>query len=171
MAASHELVSHVLELLVPMGRPRSRRMFGGWGIYLDEWFVAIIAFERLYLKADDRTRAAFEAAGCEPFAYKGKGGDIHVMSYWSAPAEALESPGEMRQWARMALDAALRAKAAARPKAAKPTTKRAAKATVGKSSTRARPKAASAPPDNAREDVARARDARDAALDRPRSTR
>ncbi len=121
MAAREELVAHVLELLAPMGRARSRRMFGGHGIYLDDIFVALVIFERLYLKTDDQTRAAFEAAGCEAFTYESKAGDVHVMAYWTAPAEALESPDEMRPWARRALDAALRAKAAARPK--RPTAK------------------------------------------------
>ena len=31
---------------------RSRRMFGGHGLYVDDLFVGLIAFERLYLKVD-----------------------------------------------------------------------------------------------------------------------
>jgi DNA transformation protein len=137
MAASHELVSHVLELLAPMGHARSRRMFGGWGIYLDDVFIALIAFERLYLKVDELSRAEFEAAGCEPFVYEGKPGEVHVMSYWSAPAEALESPGEMRVWAHLALGAALRAKAAAKPKAIRPKPAGRQAATAARGSSRA----------------------------------
>jgi DNA transformation protein len=30
------------------------------------------------------------------------------MSYWSVPAEAMDSPQAMRPWAQLALDAALR---------------------------------------------------------------
>ena len=48
-------------------------MFGGHGLYVDDLFVALIAYERLYLKTDAQTRAAFEAAGCEPFVYDGEG--------------------------------------------------------------------------------------------------
>jgi DNA transformation protein len=124
------LVDHCLELLAPLGTVRAKRMFGGHGLYVDELFVALIAFERLYLKVDAQTRAAFERAGCEPFVYEGKGKPI-TMSYWTVPAEAMESPALMQPWARQAIAAALRASAAkpsaaprrARATASKPTAK------------------------------------------------
>jgi DNA transformation protein and related proteins len=108
---SNALVDHCLELLAPLGAVRAKRMFGGHGLYVDELFVAIIAFERLYLKVDAHTQPAFESAGCEPFVYDGKGKPI-TMSYWTVPAEAMESPGLMQPWARQAIEAALRARAA-----------------------------------------------------------
>jgi DNA transformation protein len=111
-----ELASHCLELLAPMGAGRSKRMFGGHGIYVDDLFVALIVADRLYLKADDTTRAAFAAAGCEPFIYDGAGKKVTV-GYWTVPAEAMESPALMQPWARLAIDAALRARAAKRPSA------------------------------------------------------
>jgi DNA transformation protein len=115
-----ELASHCLELLAPMGAGRSKRMFGGHGIYVDDMFVALIVLDRLYLKADDLTRATFEAAGCEPFVYDGAGKKVTV-SYWTVPAEAMESPALMQPWARLAIDAALRARAAKRPAAPRKT--------------------------------------------------
>jgi DNA transformation protein len=124
------LVDHCLELLAPLGTVRAKRMFGGHGLYVDDLFVAIIAFERLYLKVDAQTRAAFERAGCEPFVYEGKERPV-MMSYWTVPAEAMESPALMQPWARQAIAAALRARAAkpsaaprrARATASKPTAK------------------------------------------------
>lgn len=109
--ARHELVDHCLELLAPLGAPRARRMFGGHGFYVDDVFVAILAGERFFLKADAQTRAAFEAVGCEPFVYDGRNGSVS-LGYWSAPDEALESPQGMQPWARRAFEAALRARAA-----------------------------------------------------------
>lgn len=118
MAADHELVEHCRELLAPLGSVRVKRMFGGHGFYVDELFIALIAFGRLYLKADALTRARFEAAGCLPFVYDGKGKPV-TMSYFSAPEDAMESPALMQPWARLALEAAVRArapkKAAAKP--------------------------------------------------------
>ena len=108
---SQALVDHCLELLSPLGAVRAKRMFGGHGLYIDELFVALIAFERLYLKVDAQTQPAFSAAGCEPFVYDGKGKPI-TMSYWTVPAEAMESPALMQPWARQAIEAALRARAA-----------------------------------------------------------
>jgi DNA transformation protein len=120
-------VSHVIELLAGVGPAKARRMFGGWGFYLDGLFVAIIAFERLYLKADAETAPRFAAAGGEIFTYHGKGEPV-TMNYWTVPAEALESPAEMAPWVRLAMAAALRAQAAKATKAAPPRAKAAATA-------------------------------------------
>jgi len=111
MPQSNALVDHCLELLAPLGDARARRMFGGHGLTLDGLFIAIIAFDRLYLKADPQTRARFADAGCEPFAYQAQGKPM-TMNYWTVPPQALESPESMRPWARLALQAALRAQAA-----------------------------------------------------------
>ena len=121
MAASPELVAHCLELLAPLGTVRSRRMFGGHGFYVDDLFIALIAYDRLFLKADATTRPIFEAAGCEPFVYDAAGKNVSV-SYFSAPEDAMESPALMEPWARHALSAALRARAA-KPRAATPVKK------------------------------------------------
>lgn len=104
-------VDHCIELLAPLGAVRSRRMFGGHGLYVDDIFVALIAFERLYLKVDAATRPRFEAEGCAPFVYDVKG-QAHSLGYFSAPQDAMDSPLLMLPWARLALDAALRARAA-----------------------------------------------------------
>ena len=136
-----ELASHCLELFAPMGAGRSKRMFGGHGIYVDDLFIGLIAFDRLYLKADAQTRASFEAAGCQPFVYDGAGKSV-TMAYFSAPEEAMESPPQMQPWARLALAAALRARAlkplapARKTRAAAP----AAQAKARKGSTRTAPK-------------------------------
>ena len=105
-----QLLSHCLELLAPLGGVRSRRMFGGHGLYADDLFFALIAFDHLYLKVDDSTRARFEAAGSEPFVYEAKGRSVS-LGYFSAPAEAMDSPALMLPWARLALQAALAARA------------------------------------------------------------
>jgi DNA transformation protein and related proteins len=112
-----QFVAHCMELLDALGNVRSRRMFGGHGLYVDDLFVAIIAFDRLYLKTDAQTRQRFEQARCEPFVYAAKGRAIS-LSYWSAPDEAMESAALMRPWAELALEAALRARAARKPREA-----------------------------------------------------
>ena len=117
---SKELLAHSLELLAPLGPLRSRRMFGGWGIYVDDIFIALIAFDQLYLKADAESRPQFEAAGCAPFQYE-REGQVMSLGYFVAPEEAMESPALMTPWARLALGAALRARA---NKTKKPAAKR-----------------------------------------------
>ena len=88
-------------------------MFGGWGISTDGLTLAIIADlgegERLYLKADDDTRARFEAAGCQRFVYAAKGKPM-AMNYYTAPEDALDAAHAMAPWARLALEVALKAR-------------------------------------------------------------
>ncbi|MEW6703368.1 MAG: TfoX/Sxy family protein [Pseudomonadota bacterium] len=139
--AQDALLDHCLELLAPVGRPRARRMFGGHGLYVDDLFIAIIAFDRLYLKADDQTRPRFEAAGCQPFTYRKKGDQTAVLGYWTAPEEAMDSPAAMAPWARLAMAAALRARQAAADKPVSRKRKAPVPAATAAPSGAARPKA------------------------------
>lgn len=113
-------VAHCLELLSPLGEARARRMFGGHGLYVDDLFVAIVAGERLYLKAGAEAAQHFGAAGGEPFTYE-RDGRRAALGFWTPPAEAMESPELMRPWARLALQAALSARSAALAKAPRRT--------------------------------------------------
>lgn len=89
-------------------------MFGGYGISTDGLTLAIVADlgegDTLWLKADEASRAQFEAAGCARFVYLAKGKPMG-MNYYSAPAEAMESPALMAPWARLSLECALKARA------------------------------------------------------------
>ena len=123
MPGDDAFIDYVKELLAPTGQPRSRKMFGGCGIWLDEKIVGIVADGRLYLKVDDETKARFAAAGSTPFVYDANGETVE-MSYWTVPDEALESAEEMAPWARLALAASLRKAAAPRKKAAKGAAKK-----------------------------------------------
>jgi DNA transformation protein len=123
MTADHDWFK---ELLGSLGPISVRRMFGGAGFYADGRMIALDGFGSLYLKTDDRTRAKFAEAGGSPFVYDGKGKPI-VMSYWTAPDEAMDSAEAMRPWAKLALEAAMRAgpaKAVGAKRANKKTTKR-----------------------------------------------
>jgi DNA transformation protein len=141
MANSPDFVNHCLELLAPLGSVRSRRMFGGHGLYVDELFIAILADERVFLKVDDASRAAFVAAGCQPFTYATKQGETGVLSYFSAPDEAIDSPMLMQPWARLALAAALRARAATASKASATASRKVAKKVARKVAKKAAKKA------------------------------
>lgn len=120
MAADAAFAAHCLELLASLGRPQARRMFGGQGLFVEALMVGLIIDERLYLKVDATARPAFEATGSAPFGYDTRSGRRVLTSYWSAPDEAMDSPGAMQPWARLALASALRAAASKpAPRAAK----------------------------------------------------
>lgn len=107
---SDDFLDYVMELLGPFGTVGARRMFGGHGVFLDGLMFAIVSADTLYLKADEMSRAEFELAGCEVFGYARKGKRA-ALSFYRAPADAMESPELMLPWARTAYAAALRANA------------------------------------------------------------
>ncbi len=101
-----EFVETVCERLAPLGKVRARTMFGGWGIYVDGRFCAIVHRDALYFKADDLSRPEFESKGLQPF--KPFANQAMVLSYYDAPAEVFEDDAAMIAWGRRALEAALR---------------------------------------------------------------
>ncbi len=103
-----EFVAHVVDLLAPLGPVAPRAMFGGWGLYLDGRMFALIADDTLYLKVDGENRDTFEAAGSAPFTYAARGRTV-ALSYWQAPAEAMEDAALLLPLAEGALAAAARA--------------------------------------------------------------
>ena len=96
-------VEDQLGALVPI---RSRGMFGGVGLYSEDLFFGLLDDDVLYLKADDETRADFEALGSRPFRPYGPEGG--TMSYYDVPADLLEDPDRLRPWVERALAAARR---------------------------------------------------------------
>jgi DNA transformation protein len=116
MAKRSALLDRVLPRLAPVGEPRGRAMFGGWGIYIDDVFMGLIAYDALYFKVDDANRADYEAAGVGPFTYTGRARPIE-MSYWEVPGDVIDDPGRLQTWAHKALAAARRARAAKAAKA------------------------------------------------------
>jgi DNA transformation protein len=108
---SAELITHLLDLLAGTrwaGRVRSRRMFGGYGLYCDDRMAAIVMNDTLYLKTDPTNRPQFLAQGLAPFIYSKKGVPT-PLSYYQAPAEALEDGTELAEWLESARQAAVRA--------------------------------------------------------------
>ena len=102
----------MLELLAGLGSLRVKRMFGGAGVYQDDLMFALIDDDVLYIKADAQSRPAFEAAGSSQFTVEMKG-RTETMGYWRLPAEAADDSDAAQRWARLGLEAALRAR---RPK-------------------------------------------------------
>lgn len=102
----------VRELFRPFGPVRTKRMFGGIGIWHDERVFACVVRGDVYLRVDDETSPLFEAAGATPFIYEGSKSPVK-MPYRRLPEAAFDDEDELRRWAGLA-DAAAR-RAAARP--------------------------------------------------------
>jgi len=104
-----EFVEYLPEAFSAFGPVSIRRMFGGHGVYHDGLMIGLVASEMLYLKVDAQSVQAFEALDLAQFKYP-KGDKLVGMSYYQAPVDALEDPDEMREWAQLAFDAALRSR-------------------------------------------------------------
>lgn len=152
-STNQDFAEYCCELLASVGPCVARRMFGGWGISTGGLTLALMTNlgrgDQLWLKADDESRAHFEAAGCERFTYAVRGVP-KSMNYYSAPQDAMESPQFMTPWARLALESALKARSArsglvraatkSRVKPAKPMARRAAAPAARPSARRKSPK-------------------------------
>jgi DNA transformation protein len=114
MVGRDEFLAHVLELLAPLPGVTARRMFGGYGLYCGGVFFGILLDNTLYLKADDSNRGDFERAGGEIFSYT-RAGKRATLNFYRAPEETMDTPRLMLPWARSAVAAGLRARAAKRP--------------------------------------------------------
>jgi DNA transformation protein len=101
MPVSDEYLAYVVDQLEYLGPVRSRRMFGGAGLYFDGLFFAVVADDVLYFKVDESNRPDYEAEGMEafrPFPDKST-----VMAYYQVPIDVLESKEALKDWAEKAL--------------------------------------------------------------------
>jgi DNA transformation protein len=94
----------------------SRRMFGGAGLYCDEFFFALVDNDTLYLRVNDANRADYTSRGMSQFRPYPDSPQLS-MSYFETPADVLEDAAELVAWARRSVAAA---RAAAEPPASAP---------------------------------------------------
>jgi DNA transformation protein and related proteins len=135
MAVSANYLSYVMDQLSTLGTVRSRRMFGGIGLYCDDLFFALIDDDVLYFKVDDSNRADYVSRGCEAFRPVADDPDTVSMNYYRIPEDVLEHSDEARHWAQKSV---LIAAAAASAKAARRTTPRAGRVPRSKAKKRAK---------------------------------
>lgn len=104
-AKSLEFRNLVEEQLDALSGLRIKRMFGGFGLYSNEVFFAIIHGEKLYFRTDDETRKHYEAAGMEVFITPGR--KTPLRKYYEVPLAVIERRRELTIWAREALAASV----------------------------------------------------------------
>lgn len=99
MPVSANFLDYALDQLRELGAVRTRRMFGGIGIYSGEVFFALIDDDVLYFKVDDSNRNAYTARGSEPFRPVADDPNAVSLSYYQVPEDVLEDPDELKAWA------------------------------------------------------------------------
>lgn len=101
-AAGAAMAERLVDELATIGDVSSKKMFGGYGIFDDGVMFALVdASGNPFLRADDTTSSAFEAAGSEAHGR---------MPYWRIPAEVMNDEERLRDWAGRARDMARAAK-------------------------------------------------------------
>lgn len=113
-------VIYVTEQLQRWAPVSARRLFGGNGIYRGGTIFGIVSRDTLFFRTDEINQPDFVAAGMGPFRVKRPGKDFLSLAYHEVPADIIEDPELLAQWAGRAFAAALRradAKAARRKNA------------------------------------------------------
>ena len=105
MAVSDGDLAFVLDQLAGLGDIRSRRMFGGVGLYRGDHFFGLMDDGVLYLKTDDTTRARYTKRRMTPFMPPGA---PPSKTYYRVPTAVLEDADELVVWARDAVAVAAR---------------------------------------------------------------
>jgi DNA transformation protein len=139
MAVQPRYLAYILEQLEGIGGVRSRRMFGAVGLYSGELFFGLIDDDTLFFKTDGSNSAEYLSRNMPrfmPFPERPEA----VMAYYQVPADIIEDPEAILDWARKSVAVALasratKARAGSRRKAA-PKKKTARRAKRGKKSRR-----------------------------------
>jgi len=103
MAVSKNYRDYVLDQLGGLGDVSAPRLFGGFGLYQDEWFFGLLYNDTLFLKVDDSNRPDYVGRGMQAFQPRK---DKQSMSYFEVPADVLEDRTELATWARKSIGVA-----------------------------------------------------------------
>lgn len=128
MPVSPEFREHILDLLRPLGAVTTRAMFGGHGLFLNGAIFGLLASDRVYFKSDATNAKVFEAADLQPFRpfpdrpsgkarpnpesagfAGGPSANPYTMGYYEPPESALEDGEELCRWARLGVEASIKA--------------------------------------------------------------
>ena len=95
MALTQEFLDKVTLKLSQFGAIRTKKMFGGVGIYFEDLFFALISQDKLYFKVDDSTRQDYINFGMEPFQ---SFSENPMKGYYELPKEIFDNSIELKVW-------------------------------------------------------------------------
>jgi len=91
-----DFVEFICDQLRAVKGLRSRRMFGGHGLYAGDVFFGIVSDGRLYFKTDETTSTKYREAGMHPF--EPNPGQI-LKNYYEVPVDVIEDDRSLLEWA------------------------------------------------------------------------
>ncbi|CAM2951331.1 MULTISPECIES: TfoX/Sxy family DNA transformation protein [Vibrio] len=98
-----------MRLFDPLGRIKSRSMFGGFGIFADDTMFALVVNDMLHIRADDKLASQFKSEGLEPYVYKKRGFPV-VTKYFALTNDVASCPTRAIELAQSALEVAKKEK-------------------------------------------------------------
>jgi DNA transformation protein len=111
MPVQDQYLAYVLEQLTALGSLRSNRMFGAIGLYSRELFFGLIDDDTLFFKTDESNISPYRDRGMPrfmPFPDRPEA----VLGYHQVPADVIEDSEQLVDWARKAVEVALRSQVA-----------------------------------------------------------
>lgn len=90
---------HAISLLSPLGPVTAQRLFGTWGLYLEDRIFGLVHDGTIYFRTNDDTKARYEAYGSQPFHYHQSDGQPIAMQYHEVPETVLADPDVACAWA------------------------------------------------------------------------
>ena len=124
MPVQDQYLAFILGQLAGLGSLRSNRMFGAIGLYSREIFFGLIDDDTLFFKTDESNIAPYRERNMRrfmPFPDRPEA----VLGYHQVPADVIEDAEQLVNWARKAVDVALRRQAARAAKRSRTAKKKA----------------------------------------------
>ena len=90
---------HAIELLSPLGPIVAKRLFGTWGLYLEDHIFGLVHEGVVYFRTDNATVERYAAAGSSPFLYRCTDGRDTAMQYHEVPQDVLADGDVACAWA------------------------------------------------------------------------
>lgn len=83
-----------MRLFESLGEVKSRSMFGGFGIFVDDIMFALVVNDCLHIRADEQSKEYFTEQRFEPYVYSKKGFPV-VTKYYSLPQNYWDTPDKI----------------------------------------------------------------------------
>ena len=112
MALTAAFKDYLAELLGPIGKFSTKRVFGLDGIMADGVLLGFVIDERIHFRTDEETVDAYRKGGGKPYTFTKRTGEFIVTSYYSLPDHLYDEPDELVRWATRARLAALKSPSA-----------------------------------------------------------
>ncbi|MCG3721977.1 TfoX family DNA transformation protein [Vibrio cincinnatiensis] len=91
-----------MRLFEQLGRVKSRSMFGGFGVFVDDTMFALVVNDKLHMRANDELAEKFKQQGYQPYVYKKRGFPV-VTKYFALPEACWDDPQAILHEAKMVL--------------------------------------------------------------------